>query len=312
MRAGKRFKALLFLVILTAGLGVLSGCRQVQVPESTIAFEEPQATETELPANIGEVDEVELAKADSSDVEAEEPDFLSDAEAPEEIYLDLPEDVKEPEAVPTEMDIETTENISDESEDIGTEILENVEEPEALTIVAPEVSSSTEENPDEKSKGYRVRVSDILNIKASPDREEMITGEAYEVDEAGSIKLIYLNDVYVEGLTKIEIQDKLEELYSSYYKNIAISVTVLRFYYISGEVRQPSRYTLVRRTTLTEAVDIAGGFTDFAKKSRITITRMVDGRPEKKRYSYKKIRDGKAEDPELLPDDRIFVRRGGW
>jgi len=177
--------------------------------------------------------------------------------------------------------------------------------------VEPDLPPEEEYVKKVNSLDYKAQVGDILQIKAFPDPEELITGDTYEVASDGSIKLIYLGHVFVEGKTKAEIEAEIEKRYSSYYKDITITVTILRFYYVSGEVRQPSRYQLVRRTRLTEAIDTAGGFTDFAKESGVSITRIVNGKPVKKRYNCKKIRKGKSEDPVILPDDRIYVPRGG-
>ena len=160
------------------------------------------------------------------------------------------------------------------------------------------------------AKQYQARVGDIIQIKASPDPQDLITADDYEVAPDGSIKLIYIGRVFVEGRTKGEIELEIEEGYSKYYKDMTITVTILRFYFISGEVRQPSRYPLMRRTNLTEAIDAAGGFTDFAKETGVLITRDVDGKRTKKKYNTKKIRKGKIEDPVVLPDDSIFVPRG--
>jgi protein involved in polysaccharide export with SLBB domain len=185
----------------------------------------------------------------------------------------------------------------------------------ALTVFfgcAPvEIAPQGEEVKAPVTKDYHARVGDILQVKASPDPEKLITAENYEVAQDGSIKLIYIGPVFVEGKTKAEIESEIEELYSSYYKDMTITITILRFYFVSGEVRQPSRYALMRRTNLTEAIDAAGGFTDYAKESGVLITRVVDGKRVKKKYNCKKIRKGKIEDPVILPDDSIFIPRGG-
>ena len=186
--------------------------------------------------------------------------------------------------------------------------------PIALTLLfgcAPvEVTPIDDQGKEPVAKEYQAQVGDLLQIKASPDPEKLITAEDYEVAPDGSIKLIYIGSVFIEGKTKAEIESEIEELYSSYYKDMTITVTILRFYYIAGEVRQPSRYALMRRTKLTEAIDAAGGFTDYAKESGVLITREVNGKRVKKKYNCKKIRKGKIEDPVILPDDSIFVPRG--
>ena len=176
--------------------------------------------------------------------------------------------------------------------------------------------TDTGDNGDTETKtaaDYRALVGDILMIKAFPDIEKVITAEDYEVAEDGTIKLIYIGKVLVEGYTKSEIEEEMESRYSKIFKDIGISVTIFRFYYISGEVRQPGRYPLIRRTKILEAVDIAGGFTDFAKESRVSITRIEeDGTVRKFKINCKKVRKGKAENVIVKPDDNIYVPKGGF
>ena len=63
--------------------------------------------------------------------------------------------------------------------------------------------------------------------------------------------LPYLEDVKVDGLTTIEIREKLENLYSKYYKEPKILVSGLGFnskhIYVYGEPADKARY----RTTGT-------------------------------------------------------------
>ena len=159
---------------------------------------------------------------------------------------------------------------------------------------------------------YHLQARDILEIKARPDPEEGINDQ-YEVSESGTIKLLHIGKSDVSGLTATEVEDEIEDRYKNIYKAISITVKILRFYTVSGEVPRPGRYSLIRRTDLLEAINTAGGFSDFAKESRVTITRKnPDGTINQMVINCDKIRRGKKENVPIKADDFIYVPPGAF
>jgi polysaccharide biosynthesis/export protein len=77
------------------------------------------------------------------------------------------------------------------------------------------------------------------------------------------------------------------------------------YVYISREVKRPGLYTYSTGMTLTDAISSAGGFTEFAGRSRIRVfhkDHSVAGV-----YDYDRILKHKAGDPALAPGDYISV-----
>ena len=191
---------------------------------------------------------------------------------------------------------------------VPPEIIEG--DPEEYTELEGSVDNGETETV-ESPLNYRAEVGDIISINARPDPED-ITASDYEVADDGTIKLIHIGRIDVEGLTKTEIEDKIESEYEDIYSAISITVTILRFYYVSGEVQKAGRYQLVRRTGLIEAIDTAGGFTDFAKRTKVLIIRKKpDGKLKTIKVNCRDIQVGKRADVILKPDDRIFIDRSG-
>jgi len=87
------------------------------------------------------------------------------------------------------------------------------------------------------------------------------------------------------------------------YPVITITTTNL-FVYVGGEVKQAGRFNWVDGLTLTNAIAMAGGFTDFADDSRIQIRRQA-GSIE--RHSYSRIIRGLTNNPTLQPNDQVLV-----
>jgi polysaccharide export outer membrane protein len=82
--------------------------------------------------------------------------------------------------------------------------------------------------------------------------------------------------------------------------------TTNHFVYIDGEVNRPGRQIWSAGLTLTNAIGLAGGFTEFARRSQLAV-RHPDGAVEQ--FSYSEIRKGAKGDPMLREGDRVFVPR---
>jgi polysaccharide export outer membrane protein len=87
-----------------------------------------------------------------------------------------------------------------------------------------------------------------------------------------------------------------------------ISVSSKKLFFVTGEVRSPGQYEIARGLTLMRAVSQAGGLSKFASRI-IEIHREIDDEKVIQNYDLGDIRKGKAEDPAILPDDVIIVRR---
>ena len=87
-----------------------------------------------------------------------------------------------------------------------------------------------------------------------------------------------------------------------------ISVSSKQLFFITGEISSPGQYEISPGLTLMRAVSQAGGFSKFASRV-IEIHREVAGEKLIETHDLGDIRKGKADDPEILPDDVIIVRR---
>jgi polysaccharide export outer membrane protein len=62
--------------------------------------------------------------------------------------------------------------------------------------------------------------------------------------------------------------------------NDTIYVPKRAYIFVTGQVQRPGRYALERDTTARKAIILAGGFTQFAAKSRLQVRRVVAGQPQ--------------------------------
>ena len=130
-----------------------------------------------------------------------------------------------------------------------------------------------------------------------------------QIPETRKITLHLNLEVEFVGKTKTQLEKEIRDLYikGGYYKNINIVIDVpVRTISVGGEVRAPSSYAHSANLTLTKAINMAGGFTEYAKKRRVTITR-PDGTVVY--VNWNKAVKNPSEDQPIHPGDRIQVDR---
>jgi polysaccharide biosynthesis/export protein len=157
---------------------------------------------------------------------------------------------------------------------------------------------------------YRIGPADILDIRVW--REEDLSGTV-PVRPDGKISLPLLNDVQAAGLTPMQLRRVLIDKFSDYVTAPEVSVIVTEVHSlvvsVLGEVREPGRYEIRNSPTVLEVIALAGGFTEFASTSRITILRANGGNKERIRVNYSDaIRRGEMGSMVVRPGDIIVVR----
>lgn len=140
----------------------------------------------------------------------------------------------------------------------------------------------------------------LLSIPQPQDIENSI-------DEVGCITLPLIGSVNVEGRTTSEIREMVKALYlKGFYTQIDVIVTARGDeYYVRGEVKAPGRYPLVGDVRLTQAIAAAGGYTDFAKPSRVRVMRGESVLE----FNCERIEKQKEKDPLVKRGDTIVVER---
>ena len=129
------------------------------------------------------------------------------------------------------------------------------------------------------------------------------------IREDGTISPPYLkNPVTAAGKTIGELESELEQAYvPDIYKTINVTIkTADRFFYVGGEVRQPSRQIFIGRITVTQAIQSAGDFTDFADQRAV---RVIRASGEVDIVDCKAALDDPTKDLTVYPGDNIVVER---
>jgi polysaccharide biosynthesis/export protein len=157
---------------------------------------------------------------------------------------------------------------------------------------------------------YRLRNSDVLEIHFTfaPEYDQTII-----IPPDGFITLRAAGNLRAETLTIPEVTAAIAQKYS-FMRDPEVSVTLKDFekpYFLAGgQVGHPGKYELRSSTTVTEAIAIAGGFTEQSKHSQVVLFRKAhEGFVESHVLDLKAMLASKHldEDIELRPGDMLFV-----
>jgi len=158
---------------------------------------------------------------------------------------------------------------------------------------------------------YRICASDVLALTfpLTPEFNQTIN-----VQPDGFASLAGAGDVHLEGLTTQESVAAIQQAYGKILHEPIVTLELKDFnkpyFTVTGQVHKAGRFDLRGYTTATEAVAMAGGFTDAAKHSQVLVFRRVNNNwYQVKQLNLKRILQGRDvdEDMEIRPGDMLFV-----
>jgi polysaccharide biosynthesis/export protein len=157
---------------------------------------------------------------------------------------------------------------------------------------------------------YRIGPEDLLQI--SVWKNEAMS-RVVSVRPDGMISLPLLDDVKAAGLTPMQLRDLLAHKLAEYVPSPSVSVIVneVRSFKVSviGEVVRPARYELKSRTSVLDVLSMAGGFNQFAARTRIVILRQDGTKRNRINFNYNRVMSGEGDEENLhlRPGDIILV-----
>jgi len=155
---------------------------------------------------------------------------------------------------------------------------------------------------------YRIVPGDKLNIQVYKDDQ---LSQALQVRPDGKITLPLVGDVRAEGRTANELRESLIESLKEYNKNPVVTVivteTVPPVFYVMGEVNAPGTLPLKGQISVVQALAMAGGFKDFAKKKDIMIQRKGATGATALKFNYNDAIKGIGQVVYVQPGDTIIV-----
>jgi polysaccharide biosynthesis/export protein len=194
--------------------------------------------------------------------------------------------------------------------------------PQAADSGIPTTNPSTGQSDSVPGNGhvdgdYLIGDDDVLSISVW---KELDLTKVIPVRSDGKISLPLVGDVQAAGRTPAQLAEDLTAALRGFITDPQVTVIVQeiksRNFNILGQITKPGSYPLTTDTTVVDAIALAGGFRDFAKKKAIYVVRQTaNGTEIRLPFNYEdfiKGKKGKREkhatpDIQIKPHDTIVV-----
>ena len=194
--------------------------------------------------------------------------------------------------------------------------------PQAADSGIPTTNASSGQSDSAPGNGhgdgaYVIGDDDVLSI--SVWNEPNLT-KVVPVRSDGKISLPLAGDVQAAGRTPAQLAEDLTVALRGFITDPQVTVIVQeiksRNFNILGQITKPGSYPLTTDTTIVDAIALAGGFRDFAKKKGIYVVRQAaNGTEIRLPFNYEdfikgqKGKKGKHATPDIQikPHDTIVV-----
>jgi len=151
-----------------------------------------------------------------------------------------------------------------------------------------------------------LRVGDLVgaSFQGAPD----LTNHEERIKDDGTITLKHIGAIKAAGKTVGELQRDIHAAYvPKFYPSLVVTVRAEeRYFFVDGEVKLPNRYVYAGQLTVSRAIATAQGFTDFADRKKVELTR-ADGKQFV--IDTNKAQKKPELDLPVYPGDRILVKR---
>ena len=184
----------------------------------------------------------------------------------------------------------------------------------AIWVCATAAPRAQQGSPAESGPAYVIGPEDVLEIAVWGNTDVTRT---VPVRPDGRISLPLLNDVQAAGLTPMQLRAALAGSFEHYMPAPMLSVIVREVHSfkvtVIGEVKTPGRYELRSRSTVLDVLALAGGLSQYAARTRITILRRDGDAVRELPYDFEKIaaragpRNAGQENFCVQPGDIILV-----
>lgn len=181
----------------------------------------------------------------------------------------------------------------------------------SVLVLASLLAASTLRLFAEENLPYTIGPGDVLEISVwqHPELDRIVT-----VRPDGRMSFSLIGDVNANGLTPAKLDEVITKKLSEYVQKPEVTVVVTSIksnqIIILGQVTRPGAYPMEESLTVLEAVAIAGGYTESAGLSRVTITRRSRAKnPKVIKVNLKKViaEGDRGRDVILEPGDIVHL-----
>lgn len=184
-------------------------------------------------------------------------------------------------------------------------------------VIAGSLSSALAQrpalNPIVRAYGeteFKLGPDDVIEVFVYKEQELSTT---VVVRPDGKISLPLIGELMVNGKTAIDLQKEVTQRLTQFISQPTVNVIVKEVnsakVSVGGEVKTPGMYKIRDHSTVLDAVALAGGFTEYAKRSKVKLIRITNGKQQQFEINVDDQLKGRKDDLfYILPYDKIWVQ----
>jgi polysaccharide biosynthesis/export protein len=158
---------------------------------------------------------------------------------------------------------------------------------------------------------FRLGPDDVIEVFVWKEPELSTT---VVVRPDGKVSLPLIGELPTSGKTAVELQREIGDRLTQYVSDPVVNVMVKEVnsakVSVLGEVKTPGIYKIKDRATVLDVIALAGGFTEYAKRNKVTIIRpAISGQQKRIQLNVDdQIKSSKGDLFYILPYDKIYVQ----
>lgn len=158
---------------------------------------------------------------------------------------------------------------------------------------------------------FRLGPDDVIEVSVYQDKE---LDRTVPVRPDGKISLPLIGEMPASGKTAPDLQKEIAQRLMQFISDPTVTVVVKEVnspkISVLGEVKNPGMYKIKDRATLLDAIALAGGLTEYAKKNKIVVIRAdANGAAHQIKLNIDDQIKGRRSDPfYILPYDKIYIQ----
>jgi polysaccharide export outer membrane protein len=158
---------------------------------------------------------------------------------------------------------------------------------------------------------FRLGPDDIVEVSVYQEKD---LSTIVPVRPDGKISVPLVGEMPASGKTATELQKEIELKYRQFIAEPSVTVVVKEInspkVSVLGEVKNPGIYKIKDRATVLDAIALAGGLTEFAKKDKVMVIRVeTSGEQRHLKINLDDQIKGRRADPfYVMPYDKIYIQ----
>lgn len=194
-----------------------------------------------------------------------------------------------------------------------------------------QVMNSDGDLPSVSYYDYELKIDDVLKIDVNSENPELSQEfnpnvmsnfapskdvylyNGYQVNSQGTIDFPSLGKIYVEGLSVIEVRDKIYNLIQNggFLANPIVDVKLINLHFtILGEVSKPGRYNFFENNfNIFDAIGMAGDLTINGEREGVKVLREVGNNKEIFEIDLTNINTFENKAYQIISGDIIIVNQ---